>query len=642
MRVFTPFVAATAAALVAAAGCSGGPSEPAATPATVTFYRDVQPILYANCARCHRPGEAAPFSLLTYADAAGRADEIVEQTQARHMPPWLPEPGEFAFHGDRRLRAEQIATLQRWASAGAPEGNPADAPTPPVFPAGWQSGTPDLVLTPERAYAVKAGSGDTYRNLVVRTRLTAGAFVRAVEFKTNGAPIHHAVIRVDRTSSSRRRDGEDGQPGFDGMNWQPGQDPDGHFIGWAPGSGPIVSAEGMPWRIERGDDLVIEVHAIPTAKALTIQPTVGLFFTPTPPVRSPVTVRMGVKLIDIPAGQADYAVTDTWELPVAVTLLSIYPHAHYLGKEMIVTAAPPGGVMRTLIHIKQWSFHWQQAYRFVTPVALPRGTVLSLRYTYDNSAQNAENPHHPPQRVRAGPKSTDEMADLGLQMLTGSRDETQLLMQSFAERDTRANIEMAEQRVRESPANADYRAALGGTYVEVGRFAEALPHLEAALRLKAKNADLYNNLGIVLMEQRRLPEALTHFQRAVTLSPRDERLFFNLGNVLGAMHRPAESETAFNRSLAINPDYPDAHNNLADLLMSQRRIGDALAHYARAVELNPDSAIIENNYGGALGSARRYAEALRHVQRALQIDPSYAPARDNLEKLRRLGVGRDE
>jgi len=164
-------------------------------------------------------------------------------------------------------------------------------------------------------------------------------------------------------------------------------------------------------------------------------------------------------------------VTDTWALPVAVTLLSIYPHAHYLGKEMVVAATPPGGVTRTLIHIKQWSFHWQQAYRFVTPVALPRGTVLALRYTYDNSAQNAENPHHPPQRVRAGPKSTDEMADLGLQMLTGSRDEAQMLMQSFAERDTRANIEMAEQRVRESPDNADYRAALGGTYVEVGRFA---------------------------------------------------------------------------------------------------------------------------------------------------------------------------
>ena len=299
-------VAGAAAILAAGAGCGGGRAEPA--PTTVTFHRDVEPILHANCARCHRPGEAAPFSLLTYADASGRADEIAQQTQARHMPPWLPEPGEFAFHGDRRLRADQIATLQRWAAAGAPEGNPADAPKPPVFPAGWQSGTPDLVLTPERAYAVKAGSGDTYRNLVVRTKLTAGAFVRAVEFKTNGAPIHHAVIRVDRTSSSRRRDGEDGLPGFDGMNWQPGQDPDGHFIGWAPGSGPIASPEGMPWRIERGDDLVIEVHAIPTDKALTIQPTVGLFFTPTPPVQSPLTVRMGVKLIDIPAGQADYAV----------------------------------------------------------------------------------------------------------------------------------------------------------------------------------------------------------------------------------------------------------------------------------------------------------------------------------------------
>ena len=620
-------------AVIAAASCR------ARAPArTVTFNKDVAPILFAHCASCHRPGEVAPFALLTYADAAKRASKIAEVTRGRHMPPWLPEPGDVPIVGERRLRDDQIDLIARWVKGGTPEGNVADLPTPPVWPEGWQLGRPDLVVTPGSAYALGPTTDDVYRNLVLRAPLKSGAFVRAVEFKTNGAPIHHAVIRVDATQASRRRDGQDGKPGFDGMGWDNAQDPEGHFVGWAPGRGPILSPEGMPWRLEGGADLIIELHLVPSRKPLVIAPTIGLFLTDVPPVRTPLTLKMGSKAIDIPAGQSDYVVTDSYELPVSLELLSVYPHAHYLANDMQVSATLPDGTVKSLLHIRHWSFHWQQDYRYATPIALPRGTRLTMKYTYDNSASNEHNPHHPPVRVKIGPKSTDEMAELGLQVLTESLADSATLVQSFVDRDARANVAMAEQRVREAPDLAENRAFLGGSYVEVGRFGEAIPHLEAAVRLDERSAAAHGDLGTALMSQGRHEEALVHLQRATALAPRDENMQFNLGNGLKAAGRRAEAAAAYTRALAMNPDFADAHVNLGDLLFTGGRTRDALPHFERAVTLRPNSAVIHTNFSSVLAASGRYPEALRHVRQALALNPSYGPALDNLARLRRLGI----
>ena len=611
---------------------------PAPPPTPVTFNKDIAPILFANCVSCHRPGEVAPFSLLTFADAVKHADRVAKETRARHMPPWLPEPGEFPILGERRLRDDQIEAIQRWVKDGQAEGNPADLPAAPAWTEGWQLGRPDAVLTPERPYTAEPRTEDIYRNLVLRTSLKSAAFVRAVEFKTNGAPIHHAVIRVDSSQASRRRDGADGQPGFDGMAWGSVQDPDGHFIGWAPGRGPILAPEGMPWRLDRGADLVIELHLIPSKKPLVIQPTVGLFLTDTPPVHTPVTVKMSSKTIDIPPGQADYVVTDTYELPVAVDLMGVYPHAHYLGKEMRVTAALPGGAVKALLHIKEWSFHWQQDYRYATPIPLPAGTKVTMRYTYDNSDDNLENPNHPPVRVVIGPKSTDEMAELGLQLLPKTRADAARLIDSFAVRDNLANVAMGELRVRQSPGNAEYQAFLGASYVEVGRFADAIAPLEAALRLDGRSATAHADLGTALMEQGRTDDALGHFRRAVVLAPRDERMPYNLGNALGRASRRGEAAAAYQRALAINPDFPDAHVNLGSLLSSQGRYQEALPHFERAAALAPDSPFMQNNLGSVLAALGRLPEAVRHVRRALELRSDYAPALENMRRLEQLGV----
>jgi tetratricopeptide (TPR) repeat protein/mono/diheme cytochrome c family protein len=623
----------TVSAALCAGGCGGASSAPA-----VTFNKDVAPIVFANCASCHRPGEVAPFSLLTYADAVKHAGKIAEETRERRMPPWLPERGEFPILGDRRLRDDQVDTIQRWVKGGKIEGNAADLPKPPASTGGWQLGRPDEVFTAPRPYMLSPSTEDVYRNLVIRTSLKSAVFVRAVEFKTGGAPIHHAVIRVDNTGASRRRDGQDGQPGFDGMAQDNVQDPDGHFIGWAPGRGPIVAPDGMPWRLERGADLIVELHMIPSKKPFVIQPTVALFLTDTPPAQTPLTVKMGSKLIDIPAGQRDYVITDTYELPVPVDLMSVYPHAHYLGKEMRVTATLPDGAVKTLLNIKQWSFHWQQDYRYATPIPLPRGTRVTMRYTYDNSETNEENPRHPPVRVRLGPKSTDEMADLGLQVMPASTADAARLVQEFDARDSRANVALGEMRVREAPNVAGNQAFLGGAYVEVGRFADAIPHLEEALRLDDRSASAHSDLGTALMAQDRLADGLEHLRRAAALAPRNEVMQFNLGNALNRASRFDEAAAAYERALAINPEFPDAHVNLGTLLFSHRRVKDALPHFERAVGLKPNSAVIHGDLGSALAASGRFADALREFRRALALNPEYGPALENVKRLEQMGI----
>lgn len=641
MKSFTSRVAVMVAVCGVLSGLGCRRAEPlarAAATGPVTFDKDIAPIVFNNCSTCHRPGEVAPFPLLSYADVRKHAQDVSEQTLERHMPPWLPEPGEFKILGERRLRQDQIDAIQRWFKGGMPEGNPADLPPQPRFPNGWQLGLPDIVLSPSKPYTLRPGKDDVYRDLVLQTSIRTPVYVRAVEFKTNGAPIHHAVIRVDSTGASARRDGADGQPGFDGMSWQSVQDPGGQFIGWAPGRGPIVSPDGMPWRLNPGSDLVVELHMLRPKTPHEIQPTIGLFLTNTPPVRTPVTVLMNALLIDIPPGDSHYVITETAELPVGVQVLGVYPHAHYLGKDMLVTATLPDGTLKTLLHIKQWSFHWQQDYRYAAPIPLPPGTRITMQYTYDNSDNNQENPRHPPVRVRLGPNSTDEMGELGLQVLTDSLADSARLVQYFDDRDAQADIALGEKRVREEPNNPDYQELLGGSYVDVGRYDDARSHLETAIRLNPRLASAHSNLGTVLLEQGQVAAAIGELERAAALQPQDETIWFNLGNALKTAGQVDPAAAAYRRALAIDPAFADAEVNLGSVLFSRGHVADALPHFAHAAAVRPNSAVIATDLGNALAASGRYAEARREIERALRINPDYGPAQDTLGKLTRLGV----
>jgi len=622
------------AAVLAAAlsGCGGGVWHGAPT-----FTRDVAPIVFAKCAPCHRSGQLAPFTLTSYADVQRRARAMAAAVRERRMPPWLPDAGTPPFEGERRLDEREIATIERWAAAGAPEGEPSDLPNLPSWSPAWQLGEPDLVALMPAPYQLPPSAGhDIYRNVVLRLALPAQRFVRALEFRPGDAPIHHAVIRIDRQRLSRGRDGEDGQPGFDGMAAYDVQDPDGHFLGWAPGRGPILAPQGLPWTLEPDSDLVVELHLMPRSTVARVQPSVGLYFTEKGPDRAPVMIVMGSKAIDIAAGARDYAVEDRYMLPVDAEVLSVYPHAHYLGHEMDVRAALPDGSSRSLLHIQRWSFNWQQDYQFVTPVALPRGTTLTMRYTFDNSAENTANPHRPLRRVTWGPRSHDEMANLGVQLLTRTTAESQELARVFARHAALIDVAGAETLVRIDPDDAGHAALLGTSYMRVGRYADAVPALERALRLAPESATNENHLGGALLGAGRAADALLHFRRAVALAPRDAHLRFNLAKVLSSTNRGSDALDQYERALALDPSFAEAHHQLGVLLFAAGRMADAIAHLTRAADLAPASSSVHSDLGGALAQAGRLEEAAVQLRRALQLDPADPAARENLARLEGL------
>jgi Flp pilus assembly protein TadD len=627
--VRTALSVATLCAIVSS--CSGRQATQA------TFAKDVAPIVFANCASCHRPGGDAPFSLTTYRDAADHAAEIAHQTHSRHMPPWLPEPGDVPIAGVRRLNDTQIETIQRWVRDGAPEGNASDLPPLPSFAPDWQLGTPDLVLTMPRPYVLQPGDEDVYRNVILQGTVPNDVFIRAVELRRNGSPIHHAMIRLARPSVVRTHDGEGGQPGFSGMGSELLYDPEGQSLGWAPGRGPIVSHEGMPWRLARGTAMALELHLVPGARPVDIQPIVALYFSRTPPSRTPVAGTIVSKLIDIPAGAPNHVVTNRYTLPVPADLISVFPHAHYLGREILVTATAPGTAPTTLLHIKHWSFHWQQEYRYVTPLTLPRGTVIDLRFTYDNSSENPANPHHPPMRVRLGPRSTDEMANLTLQFVTASPADSAALRTSFLEKNALDNITYAEGRVREAPDSVADRVLLGASYVQVGRFADAIPHLTTALRLDPRHAVAESQLGGAYLGLGRMSEAVAHFRQSARLAPDDPAAEINLGQALEKSGRVAEAMSAYRRAVAIDDDALLAHVRLGELLDAAGRASAALPHFRRVVELRPDWADAHNTLASVLAAAGLVDEAVRHLRRALELDPNHVAARQNLALLGRGG-----
>jgi mono/diheme cytochrome c family protein len=389
--------------------------------AVPTFNRDIAPILYKQCATCHRPGEVAPFPLLTYQDAVRHAPTIAKVTQAGYMPPWKAEPGPH-FRNERRLTAEQIALIGDWAAHGAPEGDPAAKPAPPAFPQGWQGGQPDKVFTLPAAFSLPAEGRDQFQCFVIPMDASRDVYIKSFEFRPgNRRIVHHATFFVDPTGAARKRAGASGSyPCFGG----PGFSPAVVLGGWAPGGNPDVMDDGTAITVPKGADFVIQLHYHPTGKPETDRSSVGLRFGVRPRISMSQVVL--VRNLEIPAGAANYVVKSGITIPWDVKVLAIAPHAHYLGKDMKVTARLPDGATQSLVHVKNWDFNWQIEYFYEVPVKLPKGTQVEFEYSYDNSARNPVNPSNPPVTVRSGDQTTDEMAVLYLNLMlppgTGESD----------------------------------------------------------------------------------------------------------------------------------------------------------------------------------------------------------------------------
>jgi len=561
----------------------------AQTPTPTTFAHDIAPILYQHCTSCHRPAESAPFPLVSYGDAKPLAAKIARAVRARSMPPWLPESGFGDFANDPRLTEAQIRLIEAWVKDGAPEGPASETPPPPHFTEGWQLGPPDMIVEASRAHTVAASGPDIFWNFVFSPPITTRHYVRAIEVRP-GIPhgVHHANLLVDRTRSARLEEAEPGA-GFPGMDLKIARsvfDSDSHFLFWKPGSPPWVEPDGLAWELDPGNDLVLNTHIMTMGMPMEVRPSIGLYFTDKPPDRFPLLIELEHDgALDIPPGARDFTVSDHFRLPLDVDVLAIYPHAHYLGHVLEGYATLPNGERRWLIRIPDWDPNWQAVYHYREPVSLPKGSVISMSWHYDNSPENPRNPHQPPQKVQGGNQSTDEMGHLWLQVLPHGRG------------DRRRELEEAVLRHQLEKYPRDYSAHLW--------------------------------LGALMLSRLNPTGAVDETAQAVRLAPEQAEGHNWYGVALAAVGRSQEAIAQFQMALRLKPDYTNARYHLAKALVKSGRLDEAAKDFSLVIAAAPDDAEVHNDFGELLLRLGKSEEALEQFNRALAIDPSAKAAREN-------------
>jgi hypothetical protein len=532
-----------------------------------TFAHDIAPIIYQECAPCHDPGDAAPFSLLTFEDVKKRAAQIAAATRSGFMPPWLPEPGYGEFQDDRRLTSAQIETIAEWVHAGAPEGPAAEVPPPPASTTAlendWQLGQPDLVLEAKSSVQLPASGPDVYWNVIFTPNLAVRRWVRAIEIRP-GLPrvVHHANLLVDRAGSARLQERSPGK-GFPGMDLVIGRspfDPDGHFLFWKPGAPLHVEPDGFAWRLDPGNELVLNMHLQPSGKPEQVRPSLGLYFTDAARTKFPLLVQLqDDQDLDIPAGARHFAISDDFKLPLDADILAVYPHAHYLGKLLEAYATLPDGSRKWLIRIPAWDPNWQAVFYYREPVFLPKESVIHMRYHYDNSSSNPRNPNHPPKRVLAGNQATDEMGHLWLQVLPHESGDHRRELQEAVMR----------HRIEKNPNDATAHMNLGAILLSRLDPQAAVTELRAAARLEPNRPEVHNMLGLGLATLNRNAEAIPQFELALRARPNYGSARFNLATALAKTGRIDEAIANLRQILADNPGDAYAKQRLADLLASR-------------------------------------------------------------------------
>ncbi len=603
--------------------------------AAATFNEQIAPIVFRACAPCHRPGEPAPFSLLTYADVRKRGEQIVSVITRRYMPPWLPEPAHGDFVDERRLTNEEIHVITEWVRAGAPQGPPAEAPEPPAFTPGWQLGKPDLVLEAASAYHLRPDGPDEYWNFILPLNLPAPQWVKAIEIRPgNLRAVHHANVLVDRTRSARAQEKSPGA-GFPGMDLSIESDtfdPDSHFLFWKPGGAPWIEPDGMAWQAAPGTDLVLNVHMQPTGKAEEIQPSIGLYFTGQPATKFPMLLQLERDgALDIPAGDANFAVADDFVLPLDVNVLAIYPHAHYLGHVLEAYATLPDKTRSWLIRIPDWDPNWQSVYRYREPVFLPKGTTVSMRYSYDNSAANPRNPNHPPQRVHGGDRATDEMAHLWLQVLPRGEGDRRMELQEAIMR----------HRLDNYPGEFTSQFNLGALMMARGDRASAEAYLRGAIAARPEHPVALNALGALLLDSGKTGEASALFARALAANPRYTNARFNLASAEALQQQWEEAAAAFREVLAESPGDEAARRHLGEVLRlwgdqsaGAGKLAEAATHLRDSLAYRTDDAALHSDLGVVLARMGRFREAVPEFEAALRLDPKFETARRNLAAAR--------
>jgi mono/diheme cytochrome c family protein len=435
------FVAAAAALAVAAVVA---PALTAQVPATATqtaptFSKDIAPIFYANCTTCHRPGEVAPMSLLTFKDARPWARSIATKVKDGTMPPWHADPAVGDFVNARRLTDEQKATIIRWVDAGAPEGNPSDLPGQPKYTDGWSLGEPDVVLSMQEEFAIPATGTVPYKYFEIPTNFTEDRWLTAYEMRPgNRSVVHHVIVNLRNPQAAQQPQQQADaasrpKPSIEpaeGMEIPPGQTggralPEGQrkplaanersprgvmgtLGGYVPGNAIRVLPKGTAVRIPAGSSLVFQMHYTPVGEATTDRTRIGLYLAKEPPK----IVLNGTALVNgslhIPAGAADHRVDAEATVNRDILLWSMVPHTHMRGKRWLYEVEYPDGRRQTILSVPNYDFEWQHEYQFREPLKLPQGSKIHASAWYDNSKSNRYNPD-PTQEVWWGDQTWEEM-----------------------------------------------------------------------------------------------------------------------------------------------------------------------------------------------------------------------------------------
>ena len=593
-----------------------------AADAPVTFNRQIAPVLYKNCSVCHHPGGAGPFSLLTYADARRWAPQIVRVTQSRFMPPWLPEPGYGDFADQRRLSSGEIALIRQWVTAGMPEGNPDEAPVAPSYSSTWLLGTPDLILSVQKPFQVPASGNDVFRNFILPYPLQQTHYIRALQILP-GTPrvVHHANILIDRTASLRHTHPNTWQQGIAGMELMVDSgdtfDPDSHFLFWKPDSPALIEPSGMPWRLDPGNDLILNMHLKPTGKPEIAKAQIGLYFTDKPPTQHPMLLELeDDSAIDIPPGDRNFTVQDHMTLPIAVKVLGVYPHAHYLGKDLQGYATLPNGRKMWLIWIRNWDIDRQSVYSYRHPLLLPKGTVLHMRYTYDNSASNIHNPNSPPLRVKGGNRSTDEMGHLWLQVLPVEQNPPSSGLQ-----DGRLVLEQAwmEDRLRKDPGDPIALYNLSAVDLAEGDYTQSITIDQHLLQRDPADTRTLTALGVAQERNGETQKAEASYRKALTLDPSSTDARFDLGRLDLKREAFQDAETQFRTLLASYPKDAAAHTGLGVALFNQDKLSEAQQEFQRALAQNPQDFTALSTLGQIDISSGNLPQAIQNLKSALQL-----------------------
>ena len=431
-----------------------------------TFTEDIAPIIYNNCTECHRNGQAAPFTLKSYNDVKKRARNIIKATEDHYMPPWHPVEGHGKFVDERRLTADELATLKNWHKTGMVEGPVDKLPEPPKFTSDWLLGEPDLIVTMPKAYTMRADGSDIYRSFCIPMDLKEDKWVAGFEVRPSArAVLHHVIIRIDQSGEARKADGAKGTPGFSGMRGigrgsRRGGSNDvfsgslGGLGGWAVGGTPRILPLGLARKLPAGADIVLNSHFHPTGKEEEEQTTVGLYFTDKKPDRTLIGFQVppvfgSISGLDIPAGESNYELKSKFTTPVDIDLIGVGAHMHYIGHTAKAHATLPDSTIKPLFYIDDWDFNWQGRYIYDEPIRLPAGTTVEGTVSFDNSAANPHNQFNPPRRVRWGLESTDEMGSVIFSAVPASEedlDEFNAAVRDHAIDEARL---MAERRISE-------------------------------------------------------------------------------------------------------------------------------------------------------------------------------------------------